>query len=304
MENTALDALPVDLGQDGFDVASPVPHGTSCALCPELVQVLEMEADDAAFELLQLLDRIQLRPHPMPGVGARADALAAALAHLQHRVRVPVPRRLGMIVQRHVQLVLVAQLLDRVECVRRGFGNDGLDAHVLGELERLAAGVQVLRQSAHAVVDQLDAAIRQLGLDLAAEFRAQRLVDFGVRLLAAHFLAGVGFDVVQPQRRVLVDGFIEGVAIEAVRLATEPPAELLGVGRPLASCFAGSPGAPNPATPMPRAAHPGHLKKTPSIQFGIHRATPDAACGRNQTSPLHHRPHELASWGPPSRKLS
>jgi len=49
-------------------------------------------------------------------------------------------------------------------------------------------------------------------------------------LFLAELLAGIRLNVVEPQRGGLVDRFVEGELVEAVGLASESPAEFLGVG--------------------------------------------------------------------------
>ena len=95
---------------------TPVPQGTSRA-SGRLVQVFEMEIDDPPFQLFQTLERVQPRAQPVASVGTGPDAFAAALAHLQHGVGVPIVRGVGVVVDGEVDPVLVAKFLDHVEGV-------------------------------------------------------------------------------------------------------------------------------------------------------------------------------------------
>src|ERR1039457_7382325 len=83
-------------------------------------KVLEMEADHAAFELLEALYRVEAGAKPVAGVGAGPHQRRTAFDSLQDGVRIPVVRRLGMIVDGHLDVVLLAELLNGVQ--RRGLG--------------------------------------------------------------------------------------------------------------------------------------------------------------------------------------
>ena len=80
----------------------------------ELVEVLKVQADDAlgSTELLDGLERIDAGACPVARIGAGADSFAAPFADFQHGIRVPIMRRLGMIVNRHVNFVFFTQPFD------------------------------------------------------------------------------------------------------------------------------------------------------------------------------------------------
>ena len=101
----------------------------------KLVEVLEVEINDAAFQLLNAGNGIEARTHPVARVGTGADPLAVTLAHLQYRIGVPVTGRFWMIVDGKVHAILVAQLVDRLEGIRTRLGDELFDAHFLGEIK-------------------------------------------------------------------------------------------------------------------------------------------------------------------------
>ena len=122
-----------------------------------LVQVLEMETDDPAFELLEALDRVQARAHPVPRVAARPNSLAPPLGDLQDGLRVPVVRGLRMIVDSDVDPILFAQLVDRVEGAVLGLAPQG---------EVLADGGRERRLAVVDVADRADVDVRLRALEL------------------------------------------------------------------------------------------------------------------------------------------
>src|SRR5262249_19721713 len=84
----ALVALALQLLEHALGVAAAAAPGDVVAAA-ELVEVLEVRVQYAAFELLELLDRDEIGPHPVAGVGAGADQLSLVLAGLEHLVGRP-----------------------------------------------------------------------------------------------------------------------------------------------------------------------------------------------------------------------
>ena len=75
----------------------------------------------------------------MAGVGASPHQWGAAFDGFQHGVRVPIVRRLGMIVDGHLDVVLLAELLDGIEGRGLRLRHQRVNAHLLGELEHFPA---------------------------------------------------------------------------------------------------------------------------------------------------------------------
>jgi len=121
----------------------------------EFVEVFEVEASDSAdsAERLDRLERIDPRTRPVARIGAGADPFAATLAHLQHGLVVPVVRRLGVVMDRHADLVLLAELVDQIEGILGRLRDDRLDSHVPGEFEDRLTLALVVGQADHAVID-------------------------------------------------------------------------------------------------------------------------------------------------------
>ncbi len=73
-----------------------------------------MQADNALgrAEFLDGFERIDAGTRPVAGIGASTNPFAAAFTNPQDRVRIPVMRRLGMIVQRDADLILFAEFVD------------------------------------------------------------------------------------------------------------------------------------------------------------------------------------------------
>jgi hypothetical protein len=162
-----------------------------------------------------------------------------------------------VVVQGDVDLVLLAQLVQLVEVFEGRLRDERLDAHVLGELEgRLVGG-------ADAEVHQLQALVGQALLDLLASLRRQPGADLLVGPVGAELLAGVGLDEVQAERGGVVHGLVEGAAVERPGLAAQPPAQLVGVRRPLG--LVGGRGPEVLARQHPGRHHARGLEKRPAV---------------------------------------
>ena len=127
-----------------------------------------------------------------------------------------------MVVDGKVDSKLRAELLDPVKIVFVRLGDQRLDAHLLGEFEVFPV------ITADAEIDHFHPGIGQFCLDLLA-LGGRHIGPHRRRNVPANSLAGEGFDVMQPQRRRLIDGFEKAEPIESVSLAAQPPADLLGV---------------------------------------------------------------------------
>src|SRR3569833_3750334 len=71
-------------------------------------EVLQVKGDDAAFQLLQAVERHHTGAVPVARVRARPDPLGMTVDRGQHVIRVPVTGRLRMVVQGDVDLVFLA----------------------------------------------------------------------------------------------------------------------------------------------------------------------------------------------------
>src|SRR5579871_6816152 len=222
-----LDALAPHLSQNAFDVAAARSPRHVVRLHSVFVEVLDVEGNNASFQLLEGLDRLDVRAHPVSGVAAGTDSLAMALARLEYNVRIPVAGRPRMVVQGYVDLVLVAQLIQFIEGIERRFRDKRFDPHVLGEFE----GCLVSRTDAE--VYELEALVGQALLGLPPRFRRQAGADLLVGLFGAEFLIGISLDEMKTELGRLVHGFVEREAIERPGLAAQSPTEFFGMRRSL-----------------------------------------------------------------------
>src|SRR5262249_7393908 len=74
-----LDPLALDFGQNALEVAAASPPRHVVRFQTVLVEILDVEGDDTAFELLDRLDGVDVGTHPVAGVAAGTDPLAVAL---------------------------------------------------------------------------------------------------------------------------------------------------------------------------------------------------------------------------------
>ncbi len=140
----------------------PVRHAE-----PLVVQILQVQGEETTLELGQGFGRGQAGPNPVARVATRADPLAAPLEDLQQRFRHPVGRRLGVIVDGEVDLVLVAKPRQHVVGIERRFAIDHLDPHFTAEIEEPPAGA-LLGQRPAIAGGHLDSGIVQALLRLPA----------------------------------------------------------------------------------------------------------------------------------------
>jgi hypothetical protein len=131
-----------------------------------------------------------------------------------------------MVVDCQLDVVLVAKTLEPIERFRRRFGNQGLDPELAAEFEHPAAAFLVVRNGSvvagrhadariiHFQADLLDLVVRQTGVKVLRDFRAD--------LLEAQTL-----DMRQPQLAGFVDRFQQGEAVQAPGRDGQPPADRL-----------------------------------------------------------------------------
>ena len=182
-----------------------------------------MQADDPPLKHLQGLHRVDPAAHPVPGVGAGPNPRIAALHGLEHHLGVPVLRGPRVIVQGDVNAVLLGELVEQVESVRRRLGHDRLQAHVLGELEDAAGLLLVGGQAHHAVVQRGQPGGLEPLLDLRPKLRRAVVVELDVLLLRTQRLPGEQLDGGQPQGLGFVDGLGQGELVEGVGLGAQAP---------------------------------------------------------------------------------
>jgi len=98
------------------------------------------------------------------GVGAGPNPLAAALANLQYGIGIPVMGTAWMVVNCHIDRVLVTKLSSMSKASSSG-SETIVSMPCLGELKGLSALIEILGKTANSVVYQLDARVGQLLFD-------------------------------------------------------------------------------------------------------------------------------------------
>jgi hypothetical protein len=225
----ALPFLPVHFLQNPADIArARAPRDALRRRLAELVDILQVERHDVTFQLLQRFDRLEPRTDPVPRVAAGADPRSSVPHHLQRSLRVVIARGGWMIVDRHLDLILGAQFGQHVVSFERRFGDQVLDAHVLGELEdgpSCGFGIEVPAVQAHHVHAQTG---QVLGNFLARRGRHGR-VGLQVAVLGAQLLPLERLDRIQPQRRHLLERLVERQLIERIGGTGHSPAEFRSI---------------------------------------------------------------------------
>ena len=179
--------LLVQLFQDRFHVADAgSPRNIVRLHVAKFVQVLEMQADDMSLEHLDAVDRLDAAACPVTDIGTGADPGCAVPGHLQHKVGTPVMRRLGMIVDGHLDVVFLAEALDHVEGIFRRLRDDRLNSHVFRKLENLPALLLVIGELGHAEVHQLHSSFGKQVLDKRALLGWHERVHLPIGMVLFH----------------------------------------------------------------------------------------------------------------------
>src|ERR1043166_5468235 len=140
----------------------------------EIRLVLEVAADDAAFQNAQAIDRVQSRRLPMAGIGAGTDARVAVLDNRENIIGIPHPvtgvaRLARMIMKTNHDVVFLDHLLDSVDGVGR-FSRHRAQTHFFGELENFPGAFLVFGDTHDAIIHRHDFVLRQFGFDLGNRF--------------------------------------------------------------------------------------------------------------------------------------
>jgi len=133
-----------------------------------------------------------------------------------------------MVVNRHTDLVLFAELVDHVEGIFRRLRDDGFDAHLAGKFEDLSALLFIVRQTHHAVTSQCDAGLPELLHHLLLGLGRHVVIGLDISFFLAESLARINLDISHAERLGLVHRLVKRKAIETVRLHAQLPVLLAG----------------------------------------------------------------------------
>src|SRR5882724_1066323 len=192
------------------------------------IQILQMAADNVAFETPQTIHGFEIGAAPMAGIGARSDAWITVFNDRQNVVWIPHPVSriigpLGMIMKAHHDVVFLYKLFDGVDGLHR-FSGDGAQSHGFSEFKKLPGFSLVFRNLDHSIIDGFYFILRQLVLDLLNRFGRRTVTPGHVGLFFAQLLTGIKLNKLASGFSGLLDRFKYGKMIESVGLATDEEA--------------------------------------------------------------------------------
>src|SRR5436190_9526519 len=163
----------------------------------EIGFILEMAADDPAFEDANAINRIEAAGLPVAGVRASANAGIAIFGHLHDIVGIPdavarIVRTTGVIMDADPDIELLHERFDDVE-LPGILGGHAIEAELFGELEDFPPFRLVLA-SHHTVIDGLDAVLLELGLHLGEDLLTGVVTERYLGIFFREFLAGEKLD--------------------------------------------------------------------------------------------------------------
>ena len=197
-----------------------------------------MDVENAAPEQLEGLTRVVQAAHPVPGVGAGADAGVPAVDVAEDGLGQVVFRGRGMVVDGDLDVVFLDQLLEQREVVVGRLADDDPDAHLAGEIEDLAHARLGRADVDDAVAVERDAACFQGFLGEGDLLVCHGLVETGAGELGRQGLAGEGLDRGDAELLELGEGLDERELAEGPGLggegeALDADAPVVGLGHRL-----------------------------------------------------------------------
>ena len=166
----AVEALAFQFVEDPGHIGDAGAEGHIVGVGSHAIEILQMTADEAAFKDLEAFHGVQIRAHPMAGIGAGANPAVPVSDQVGHVLRIPnlivgIVGAHRMIMDRHLDVELLDEFLDRVEGVGR-FRGDGADAQLAGELEDLPGTGFVAGDPDDAIIDGEQAVFGEFRFDL------------------------------------------------------------------------------------------------------------------------------------------
>ncbi len=228
-DHGGLDAVAVKFFEKLAGSSGSATPRDVVAILSGFVEVVHLDGEDAVFQETDGFDGIDAVSQPVAEVGCGADALAAAFAEREHHLGLPEMRGdVGaVVVEADVDGILIGKFVQQIELLRLRFADEGFHAHLVAELEELAAGCFVRRDGLGVVNRHAYAGGFHFQADLKQLFVGKTLVEVLRDVLCDLLHETESADVGQTEFGGLLDGFEEGELVEGVGLDADAPAELL-----------------------------------------------------------------------------